>query len=52
MISYAFNYSDLEFVVKKNKTLFTGKNAQGKTNLLESVYYLSSQPAAVLSVDF
>ena len=36
------NYSDEEFVFQKNKTLFTGKNAQGKTNLLEAVYYLSS----------
>src|SRR5699024_7358625 len=36
------NYSFLEFEFKKNKTLFTGKNAQGKTNLLEAVYYLSS----------
>ena len=36
------NYSDIEFDFKKNKTLFTGKNAQGKTNLLESVFYLSS----------
>lgn len=36
------NYESLEFEFKKNKTLFTGKNAQGKTNLLEAVYYLSS----------
>lgn len=36
------NYDVLDFEFKKNKTLFTGKNAQGKTNLLEAVYYLSS----------
>lgn len=36
------NYESLEFDFKKNKTLFTGKNAQGKTNLLEAVYYLSA----------
>ena len=36
------NYSFLDFEFKKNKTLFTGKNAQGKTNLLEAVYYLSA----------
>ncbi len=36
------NYSELDFDFKQNKTLFTGKNAQGKTNLLEAVYYLSS----------
>ena len=35
------NYDSLEFEFKKNKTLFIGKNAQGKTNLLEAVYYLS-----------
>ena len=36
------NYDSVEFEFKKNKTLFTGKNAQGKTNLLESVFYLSA----------
>ncbi len=36
------NYTILEFEFKKIKTLFTGKNAQGKTNLLEAVYYLSA----------
>ena len=36
------NYLNAEFNFTKNKTLFTGKNAQGKTNLLEAVYYLSS----------
>lgn len=36
------NYESLDFEFSKNKTLFVGKNAQGKTNLLEAVYYLSS----------
>ncbi len=36
------NYKDLDFEFSKNKTLFVGKNAQGKTNLLEAAYYLSS----------
>lgn len=36
------NYENLDFEFSKNKTLFVGKNAQGKTNLLEAVYYLSS----------
>lgn len=36
------NYEDLDFEFSKNKTLFVGKNAQGKTNLLEAVYYLSA----------
>ena len=36
------NYDCLDFEFSKNKTLFIGKNAQGKTNLLEAVYYLSA----------
>lgn len=36
------NYDKFDFEFSKNKTLFVGKNAQGKTNLLEAVYYLSS----------
>ncbi len=36
------NYEKFDFEFSKNKTLFVGKNAQGKTNLLEAAYYLSS----------
>lgn len=36
------NCSDLEIVFDKNKTLIIGKNAQGKTNILESIYFLSA----------
>ena len=36
------NYSDLELEFNSDKILFIGKNAQGKTNLLEAVYYLST----------
>ena len=36
------NYNSLFWEFKKRKTLFVGKNAQGKTNLLEAVYYLSA----------
>lgn len=36
------NYETLEHNFLKRKTLFVGKNAQGKTNLLEAVYYLSA----------
>ena len=36
------NYALLEHTFGKRKTLFVGKNAQGKTNLLEAVYYLSA----------
>lgn len=36
------NYASLFLEFKKRKTLIIGKNAQGKTNLLEAVYYLSA----------
>ncbi len=36
------NYSDISINFNSEKILFIGKNAQGKTNLLEAVYYLSS----------
>lgn len=35
------NYTDLNLDFKSEKILFIGKNAQGKTNILEAVYYLS-----------
>lgn len=34
------NYDDFEYNFKSNKTLIIGKNAQGKTNILEAIYYL------------
>ena len=36
------NYSDAAIDYHSDKVLFIGKNAHGKTNLLEAVYYLSS----------
>ena len=36
------NYADINAEFNSDKILFIGKNAQGKTNLLEAVYYLSS----------
>lgn len=36
------NYSELFLKFGRKKTLIVGKNAQGKTNLLEGIYYLSS----------
>ncbi len=36
------NYSDVNVDFNSDKILFIGKNAQGKTNLLEAVYFLSS----------
>ena len=34
------NYSAFEYEFTSNKTLIIGKNAQGKTNILEAIYYL------------
>lgn len=36
------NCKDIELDLNHNKTIIIGKNAQGKTNILESIYYLSS----------
>ncbi|MHC1684949.1 MAG: DNA replication/repair protein RecF [Clostridiaceae bacterium] len=35
------NYKDLNIKLSKGVNVFTGDNAQGKTNILESVYYCS-----------
>ena len=34
------NYENFEYEFSQNKTLIIGKNAQGKTNILEAIYYL------------
>lgn len=36
------NYKDVSLEFNSDKVLFIGKNAQGKTNLLESVFFLSN----------
>lgn len=36
------NCNNLKLKFSNNKTLIIGKNAQGKTNILESIYFLSS----------
>lgn len=36
------NYKDLNVTFNSNITLITGKNAQGKTNLLEAIQFLAS----------
>ena len=35
------NYDEFLFSFEKQKTLIIGENAQGKTNILEGIYYLS-----------
>lgn len=35
------NYEDLALTFPKNLTIFLGENAQGKTNILESIYVLA-----------
>lgn len=36
------NYKDFTYCFNSNKTLIVGKNAQGKTNILEAIYYLTA----------
>ncbi|OGI16991.1 MAG: hypothetical protein A2255_09990 [Candidatus Melainabacteria bacterium RIFOXYA2_FULL_32_9] len=36
------NYKTCSIDFPTNKTIFVGKNAQGKTNILESIYYLAT----------
>lgn len=36
------NYTSLDLPVSSNLCVFVGQNAQGKTNLLESIYYLAT----------
>lgn len=45
------NYKDLKLDFSSNKVLLIGKNAQGKTNLLESLYYLSCLSSARAKTD-
>lgn len=36
------NYEDLQFLCKDGIHILSGKNAQGKTNFLEAIYYIST----------
>lgn len=45
------NYDDLNIEFSSDKILLIGKNAQGKTNLLEAVYYLSCLNSARAKTD-
>ena len=48
------NCENIELNFDKNKTLIIGKNAQGKTNILESIYFLSTlkSPRTSNNTDF
>ena len=41
------NCEDLKLDLKSKKILIIGKNAQGKTNILESIYFLSTLKTSV-----
>lgn len=45
------NYDDFEYNFKNNKTLIIGKNAQGKTNILEAIYYLCTLDSVRIKKD-
>ena len=45
------NYENFEYDFKNNKTLIIGKNAQGKTNILEAVYYLCTLDSVRIKKD-
>lgn len=36
------NYNKLEIKLNNKINIFVGENAQGKTNILEAIYFLSS----------
>lgn len=45
------NYENFEYEFSKNKTLIIGKNAQGKTNILEAIFYLCTLDSARIKKD-
>lgn len=45
------NYQDFEYQFNSKKTLIIGKNAQGKTNILESIYYLCALDSVRIKKD-
>ena len=45
------NYKDLDVSFNKNVNIFIGNNAQGKTNLLESIYLLTGARSCSLDGD-
>ena len=45
------NYDEFEYNFSNNKTLIVGKNAQGKTNILEAIYYLCTLDSTRIKKD-
>lgn len=45
------NYNDIRLDFKKSKTVIVGGNAQGKTNLVEAIYFLATLDSPRTSVD-
>lgn len=45
------NYEEFEYTFSKNKTLIIGKNAQGKTNILEAIFYLCALDSSRIKKD-
>ena len=45
------NYGRLELAIPQGTTLFHGDNAQGKTNLLEAIYYLATSRSPYADTD-
>lgn len=45
------NYESFEYNFSNNKTLIIGKNAQGKTNILEAIYYLCTLDSSRIKKD-
>ncbi|HCV00605.1 MAG TPA: hypothetical protein DGL25_05325, partial [Dehalococcoidia bacterium] len=45
------NYSQVDLLLDKGLNLFVGENAQGKSNLLEAIYLLSTLRSSRASSD-
>lgn len=45
------NYTRLEIVLPARINVFQGENAQGKTNLLEAIYYLATTRSPIAATD-
>ena len=45
------NYESLDLVIENNTNIFVGKNAQGKTSILEAIYMLAFTKSHKVSKD-